>query len=147
MNSRRNGRLYQLNHCTYRCKYHLVWVTKYRQDFFSSPYNKKVLKKMLSSICKWKGLTIHGWCIASDHIHLHITIPPKYSVAYCVNILKGKSSAWLRKKTKKLPPGSIWSRGYFVSTTGVNEYIVKRYINSHGKRMKDIQIQLDLKKE
>lgn len=82
MNHRTNGRLYQLNHCTYNCKYHIVWVTKYRQDFFGSAHSKMVLRKMFRAICRWKGLLINGWYIGDDHVHLYITIPPKYSVSF-----------------------------------------------------------------
>ena len=139
MHHKTNGRLYQLNHCTYNCKYHIVWVTKYRQDFFGSAHSKMVLRKMLRAICRWKDVLINGWYIGTDHVHLYITIPPKYSVSYTVNVLKGKSSSWIKKSTNQLPSGSVWSRGYFVTTTGVNEYVVKKYINSHGKRLKDVQ--------
>lgn len=145
MNNKTNGRLYQLEHSTYYCVYHLVWVTKYRQPLFSNDYNKMVLKKMLKSICRWKGFEIKAWHIGDEHIHLYILIPPKYSVSYAVLILKGKSSSWIKKKTKKLPMGSIWSRGYFITTTGVNEQIIKRYIESHGRRMKDLQIKLEMR--
>ena len=128
MNNKSNARLYQLNHCTYNCVYHVVWVTKYRQRFFDIEYNKKVLKKMLRAICRWKGIVIKGWYIGEDHVHMYIVIPPKYSVSYVLNVLKGKSSGWIKKSTKQLPSGSVWSRGYFVTTTGVNEYVVKKYM-------------------
>lgn len=80
-----------------------------------------------------------------EHVHLYISIPPKYSVSYAVNILKGKSSSWIKKKTNKLPKGSIWNRGYFVTTLGLSEYAVRKYVESHGKRLKDVVIGMDLK--
>jgi putative transposase len=134
-----NGRLYQLDHCTYTCQYHIVWSTKYRQKFFTTDYSKNEVKKMLKSICKWKGFLIHSWHIGEEHVHLFITIPPKYSVAYAVNVLKGKTSSWIRKKTKKLGTGPLWVRGYYVSTLGINEFAIKTYIESHGQRVKDVQ--------
>lgn len=145
---RNNSRLYQLSHCTYICKYHIVWTTRYRQEFFEAEYNKGELKKMLRSISRWKKFVIEGWHVGSEHIHLYIVIPPKYSVAYAVSILKGKTSAWIKKKTKKLPTGSIWNRGYYVSTVGLNEYAVRKYVESHGKRYKELVVPMEfIKKE
>ena len=66
-----------------------------------------------------------AWHIGDEHIHLYVGIPPKYSISYALAILKAKSSAWLKKKTKKFPPGALWARGYFVSTVGIDEMIVK----------------------
>ena len=81
-------------------------------------------------ICKWKGFIILAWHIGDEHIHLYLVIPPKYSVSYALQILKGKSSSWLKKKTNKFPKGTLWTRGYFVTTTGLNEHAVKHYINN-----------------
>jgi len=71
--------------------------------------------------CEWKGLPIHAWHIGDEHIHLFITIPPTYSVSYAVAIVKGKSSAWLKKQTKKFPKGTLWNRGYFIFTVGITQ--------------------------
>ncbi len=71
--------------------------------------------------CEWKGLPIHAWHIGDEHIHLFITIPPTYSVSYAVAIIKGKSSAWLKKQTKKFPKGTLWNRGYFIFTVGITQ--------------------------
>jgi putative transposase len=138
---RANARLYHLNHSTYICTYHIVWGTRRREKYFGSEYNKQELKKMLKSISKWKGFIIHSWHVGDEHVHLVITIPPKYSVAYAVNILKGKSSSWMKKKTVKLE-ASIWARGYFVSTVGINEHAVRIYVEGHGERLKDLQMEL-----
>jgi len=90
-------------------------------------------------ICKWKGFKILAWHVGDEHVHVYLTIPPKYSVAYAVAIIKGKSSAWLKKKTKKLPEGSLWARGYFISTIGLNHMAVKKYIENQQKYQKDLQ--------
>ena len=93
---------------------------------------KQELKRMFKYIAKWKQCHIHEWHIGDEHIHLHISIPPKYSVAYIIQILKGKTSSWIKKKTKKFPKGALWQRGYFVSTTGMNEHQIRNYIkNQH----------------
>lgn len=91
-------------------------------------YIKAELGRIFKQIAKWKGLVITAWHIGDDHIHLVIDIPPKYSVAYVMSVIKGKSSAWIKKKTKKLPKGSLWAKGYFVSTVGVDEMTIQNYV-------------------
>ena len=85
---------------------------------------------MFKQIANWKGLIIYAWHVGDDHIHLFISIPPKYSASYIIQILKGKTSGWIKKKTKKFPKGALWGRGYFVSTVGVNEQAVKKYVEN-----------------
>ena len=128
-----NARLYQLSHYTYICKYHIVWTTKYRGKVLADDYIKQEMKRIFKMIAKWKDMKIHSWHIGDEHIHLYLTISPKFSVAYCVGIMKGKSSAWIKKKTKKLPKGTLWTRGYFVSTIGLNEFAVRRYIENQKR--------------
>lgn len=132
-----NGRLYTLDHCTYTCQYHLVWTSKYRGKVLTDKYIKQQLRQIFNSIAKWKGFRILAWHIGDEHIHLYLTIPPKYSISYAVQILKGKSSSWLKKKTKKLPKGTLWCRGYFISTIGINEVQVKKYIENQDKHRYD----------
>lgn len=128
-----SAKLYQLSHCTYICRYHLVWTTKYRGKVLADDYIKQEMKRIFKMIAKWKDMKIHAWHIGDEHIHLYLTISPKFSVAYCVAILKGKSSAWIKKKTKKLPKGTLWTRGYFVSTIGLNEFVIKKYIENQKR--------------
>jgi len=126
-----NGWLYaQPSHCTYTCQYHLVWTPKYRGKVLAEKYIKQELKRIFKMICAWKGFTVHAWHIGDEHIHLFVSIPPKYSVAYALAVIKGKSSAWLKKKTNKFPPGALWERGYFVSTVGVDAIAIKRYVDN-----------------
>lgn len=132
-----SNRLYSLDHCLYRCEYHLVWITKYRGKVMADKYIKQVLRNIFKQIAKWKGLRIYAWHIGDEHIHLFISVPPKFSVAYVVGILKGKSSAWLKKKTKKVPLGSFWGRGYFVSTVGINEIAMKKYVENQQHHQVD----------
>ncbi len=131
-----NRRVYQLSHCTSVCQYHLVWTPKYRGKVLEDKYIKQKFKRISKLICEWKGFPIHAWHIGDEHIHLFITIPPKYSVSYAVAIIKGKSSAWLKKQTKKFPKGTLWNRGYFISTVGINE-LVKRYVENQRHHQKE----------
>ncbi len=124
-----NGRLYQIQaHCTYTCQYHFVWTPKYRGKVLADRYIKAELKRLFNMICRWKGFAMHSWHVGDEHIHLVMSIPPKYSVAYAMAIMKGKSSSWIKKKTNKFPKGTLWERGYFVSTVGVDEVAVRRYV-------------------
>ena len=70
--------LYQLKHCSYHCSYHIVWTTRYRGKVLADNYIKAELKRMFKQIANWKDLKIYAWHIGDEHIHLHISIPPKY---------------------------------------------------------------------
>ena len=133
-----NRRLYQQSHATWVCDYHLVWCPKYRGKVLGDTYIKQELKRMFKYIAHWKQLRIHAWYIGEDHIHLFLSIPPKYSAAYIMQVLKGKTSMWVKKKVKKIPPGTFWSRGYFISTVGINEHQIKNYINNQSYQMRDL---------
>ena len=125
---------YQLEHCTYDCSYHIVWTPRYRGAVLADAYIKAELKRMFKQIAQWKELVLYAWHIGDEHIHLHLGIPPKYSAAYVIQVLKGKTSGWLKKKTKKFPKGALWGRGYFVSTVGVDEHAIRRYIENQRPR-------------
>jgi putative transposase len=108
-------------------------------------YIKHELKRMFKQIAIWKKLKIYAWHVGDEHIHLHIGIPPKYSVAYVIQVLKGKTSGWIKKKTKKFPKGVLWGRGYFVTTVGINEEAVKNYVRNQQHHQVDLeQLKLDL---
>jgi putative transposase len=122
------NQLYKLSHCTYVCQYHIVWTVKYRGKVLSDTFIKLELKRIFKYVARWKSCQIKQWHVGDEHIHIFLVIPPKYSVSYIIQILKVKSSTWIKKRTKKFPPGSLWARGYYVSTLGINEYAVKNYI-------------------
>lgn len=121
-----------LTHCYYDLKYHLVWTPKYRGKVLKSKKVKDELIRIFESICRWKQWEIIELNIQDDHIHLCLLASPKYSISYIMQILKGKSSALLKKKIKRqkglYERNSLWARGYFVSTIGLDEYIVRRYV-------------------
>lgn len=132
-------KLYNLDHCTYTCQYHLVWCTKYRGKVLADNYIKQELKRTFKVIAKWKGFKLLSWHIGDEHIHLYVVIPPKFSISYTMQVLKGKSSNWLKKKCpNKLPPGSLWSRGYFASTVGTNEFQIRNYIANQNIRRPEV---------
>jgi len=132
-------KLYQLEHCTYVCQYHIVWTPRYRGKVLADIYIKQELKRIFKFIANWKGLALLQWHIGDEHIHLFLVIPPKYSASYIIQVLKAKSSSWLKKKTKKFPKGALWARGYFVSTVGINEHAIRNYIKNQDNRKVDLE--------
>ena len=126
------------SHCVYYCEYHLVFATKYRRKIFNAgifAYMKERLKQVKDYYPEIDILEINH---DVDHIHLLTVIPPKMSVSQVVRILKSNTSRDLKKKfsfLKKVYWGTdgIWSDGYFVSTVGINEDIIKKYIERQGK--------------
>lgn len=144
----RTALLYQLDHCIYHCSYHIVWTPRYRGKVLADRYIKHELMRMFKQIANWKDLRIYAWHIGDEHIHLHISIPPKYSIAYVIQILKSKTSGWLKKKTKKFPKGVLWARGYFVSSVGIDEEAVRRYVLNQSHHQVDLeQLQLNFKQK
>ena len=134
----------RLSDSFYECKYHIVFRPKYRGKILKGQVAKEI-RRIIRLVCKWKGFEILEGRICSDHIHLVLVIPPKHSVSYAMSLIKGKSSAWIKKKNKRYKKlcdkGSLWARGYFVSTVGVDEEVIKRYVRHQSKHN---QIQLDM---
>ena len=132
-------RTQHLNHSTYKLQYHIVWGTKYRRKWLK-PYVTTAFKKSLYETCKkYPTLFIQAVNTDEDHAHVQIEIPPSIAIADAVRKLKGISSNALRKQFKfiremYLEKDGIWSVGYFVSSIGLNEDQVKRYIEWQGKK-------------
>ncbi len=135
-------------HCAYRCEYHLVLVSKYRRKIFnegSFAYFKEVMREIREKMPEIIILTMNH---DKDHIHLHLSIPPKIRVSDAVRTIKSISGRLLKKKFEYMRKAywgmdGIWSDGYFVSTVGINEYAIKRYIEHQGQE--DLgQAQLEL---
>ena len=138
-------RIRSLNHSTYQLQYHIVWGTRWRRKFLKE-YTKSIfLEHVYTTIKKYPTLYLHSINTDNDHVHLQIEIPPNLSIAAVVRVLKSSSSAQLKKQFKFIRTmyldGSIWSVGYYVSSVGLNETAVKRYIEyqdrkDHGKTLK-----------
>ncbi|WP_338453677.1 IS200/IS605 family transposase [Candidatus Bealeia paramacronuclearis] len=125
-------------HCAYQCEYHLVIVSKYRRKIFnegSFAYFTEVMNQIREKMPEVIILTMNH---DKDHIHLHLSIPPKIRVSDAVRTIKSMSGKLLKKKFEYMRKpywgvDGIWSDGYFVSTVGVNEYAIKRYIEHQGQ--------------
>ena len=122
-----------LNHTTWRCQYHIVFAPKYRRMVI---YNeiKADIGKILRQLCDQKGVEIISAEACPDHIHMLVSIPPKYSVSQIMGYLKGKSSLMIfdRHANLKYKYGNrhFWARGYYVDTVGRNKKQVKEYIQN-----------------
>ena len=126
-----------LSHSYYDLKYHLVWTPKYRGKVLVSTKVKQEVRRTLETIVRWRHWEILELNIQDDHIHMVLLTTPRDSISYVMQILKGKSSAWLKKKIKHqsgvYERHSLWARGYFASTVGIDEIIIRRYVRHQEK--------------
>jgi len=120
-----------LSHTTYNCKYHLVFAPKYRRLVIYGKL-KNDIGIILRTLCERKGIELLEAEACPDHIHMLVSIPPKYSVAQIMGYLKGKSTLMIfeRHANLKYKYGSrvFWARGYYVDTVGKNEKKIRDYI-------------------
>ena len=125
-----------LAHVVWECKYHIVFVLKYRYKIFTKEV-KEAVRDEIRKLCAWLGIGIIEGYVCSDHIHLCISISPKYSIAEVVATLKGKVAIRMFNRFPELRKnywGShFWSRGYYVTTVGKNEEMIKKYIKDQDK--------------
>ena len=131
-------RMRSLNHSQYQIEYHLVWGTRYRRKYLKDYAKQELRKYLYHATKKYPTLHIHSFNTNEDHVHLQLEIPPNLSVAAVVQRLKSESSQHLKKKFKFIRDmyldGSIWSVGYFVSTVGLNEEMIRKYIANQGRK-------------
>ena len=135
-----------LNHCTWDCKYHIVFTPKYRKKSLYGSLRKD-LKDTLHRLALQKECKIEEGYLMPDHVHMMVSIPPKHSISHIVGFLKGKSSIWVAQnivgKQKNFAGHKFWARGYFVSTVGVNEEVIRKYVQnqeSEDKRLDELNL-------
>ena len=128
-----------LNHSTWECKYHVVFTPKYRKKMLYGLIRKD-LQAVFHRLAKQKECVIEEGFLMPDHVHMLISIPPKHSVAKVLGFLKGKSSIWvaqnIKGKQQNFVGHKFWARGYFVSTVGADEKIIRSYIQNQEKEDK-----------
>lgn len=130
--------LRRTSHSVYICDYHLVWPTKYRKKIFNEgvlAYLQEVIKGLSK---RYPELLVKEINTDLDHVHILISIPPQLSVGKVVGIIKANTARELNIKFPFLREvywgtRSIWSAGYFVSTVGINEEIIRKYIQQQGE--------------
>jgi putative transposase len=120
-----------LAHTKWICKYHIVFCPKYRRKIIYNKLRQDIVG-IIKDLCKYKEIEIIEGHAMPDHIHLLISIPPKYSVAQIMGYVKGKSAMMIfdRHANLKYKFGNrhFWATGYYVSTVGFNEATVAKYI-------------------
>jgi len=123
-----------LAHTRWDCTYHIVWIPKYRKKVLYGECRTEMMA-ILKQLLEMKKIEIVEGAMCSDHIHLSIRIPPKHAVSDIMGFLKGKSALmmfdrhpeWRRRMGRDR---SFWARGYYVSTIGLNEEVIKKYIQN-----------------
>ena len=136
-----------LAHTCWNCKYHVVFAPKYRRKEF---YGLKRLEigQILRKLCEWKGIPIHEAEVCPDHVHMLISVPPKFSVSGVMGYLKGKSSLMIYQKWGnakfKYRNREFWCRGYYVDTVGKNAKKIEEYIRNQLKEdQAAVQLSID----
>ena len=122
-----------LAHTQWECKYHIVFAPKYRRQIIYGKI-KQDIGQMIRKLCEYKGVEIIEAEACKDHIHMLVSIPPKYSIAQIMGYLKGKSSLMIFEKYANLKykygNRHFWCRGYYVSTVGKNKKAIAEYIRN-----------------
>ena len=122
-----------LSHTRYMCKYHIVFTPKYRRKIIYY----KLREDIQGILKKWKGVEIIEGHMMADHVHMLVSIPPKYSISSFMGYLKGKSAMMIfeRHSNLKYKFGNrhFWSEGYYVSTVGLNTATIQKYIREQEK--------------
>ena len=131
-------KLHRQAHVVYKTQYHIVWVTRYRRKILEEglkQYLEKEIKEVRRVHPDWH---IEEIGIEKEHVHLHMIIPPKYAISKVVEIIKSVTSRRMREKFSHFlskiywDDGGIWARGYFVSTVGIDESTIRKYIRYQG---------------
>ena len=125
-----------LSHTKWDCKYHVVFIPKYRRKKIFGAVRQH-LGQVFHELAKQKESRIVEGHLMADHVHMCISIPPKYAVSSVVGFIKGKSAISIARnflgRKRNFTGETFWARGYFVSTVGLNEEVVRQYIRQQEK--------------
>jgi putative transposase len=131
-----------LSHTVWECKYHVIWIPKCRKKVLYGEL-RKYLGTILKELALQKESSILEGHLMPDHLHILISIPPKYSVAQVVGFIKGKSAIQIARTynghKRNFTGQHFWARGYFVSTVGRDENVIREYI----KKQEQEDLRLD----
>ena len=135
-----------LSHTVWDCKYHVVWIPKYRRKVLYEELREH-LGHVFKELARQKECRILEGHLMTNHVHMLISIPPKYGVAQVVGFIKGKSAIHIARvfqgRKKNFTGQSFWARGYFVSTVGRDEEAIRDYIKkqeAEDKRLDQLQM-------
>ena len=129
-----------LHHTKWECKYHVVWIPKWRKRVLYGQLRKE-LGQILRGLAMQKESEVVEGTLRADHVHMVISIPPKYSVSQVVGYVKGKSAIWVARTTGKnrnFVGQNFWARGYCVSTIGLDEETIREYVRSQEEADKKL---------
>lgn len=135
-----------LSHSVWDCKFHVVFIPKYRRKVLYGQLRRE-LGKVFRDLARQRESEIEEGHLMPDHVHMLISIPPKHSVAQVVGFIKGKSAIHIARTyagRKNARGQHFWARGYFVSTVGRDEAVIRRYIREQEREDRRLdQLQLD----
>jgi putative transposase len=128
-----------LSHVRWYCRYHVVFAPKYRKRAIFGPLRKSI-GGILRQLCAQEGVELVEGHALADHVHLCLSIPPKFSVANTVGFLKGKSAIRIHReflgRQRNFTGFHFWARGYCVSTVGLDEEMIRAYIRNQEEEEK-----------
>ena len=128
-----------LKHTKWECKYHVVFIPKYRRKALYGEL-RKYLGEVFHDLARQRECKIEQGNLVTDHVHMLIAIPPKYSVAQVIGFIKGKSAIHISRtyvgRRKNFTGHHFWARGYFVSTVGADETVIREYIRNQEQQDK-----------
>ena len=129
--------LRKLAHAVWQCKYHIIWCPKYRFKIMKGALRQSV-DEILRQLCELKKLELLEMNVQEDHVHMVVSIPPKFSVSEIVGFLKGKCAIKVFDKHLELKKRywgrHFWAKGYCVSTVGLDEEKVRQYVKWQQKK-------------
>lgn len=131
-----------LAHTTWECKYHVVFIPKCRKKILYGNL-RKYLGGILKDLVRDRGSEIEGGYLCSDHVHMVISIPPKFCVSEVIGYIKGKSAIYVARnflgRRQNYGGYNLWARGYFVSTVGWDEETIKAYVRNQEEEDKKLE--------
>jgi len=135
-----------LNHTRWECKYHIVFIPKYRKKVLFGQIRKE-MGEVFHRLARQKESLIEEGHLMPDHVHMMISIPPKYAVSQVIGFIKGKSAIHIARvyagRKRNYVGQSFWARGYFASTVGRDEQVIRNYIRHQEKEDRRVdQMQL-----
>ena len=129
----------KLNHTEWQCDYHVVFIPKYRKKVIYGEIRQE-LGDVFRRLAEQRESRIEEGHLSPDHVHMMISIPPKYSVSQVIGYIKGKSAIHIARtfagRKKNFVGQHFWARGYFVSTVGRDEAVIREYIRAHEREDK-----------
>ena len=135
-----------LSHTTWECKYHLVWIPKYRRKALYEQL-RQYLGEVLRDLAMQKESKVLEGHLRPDHVHMLVSIPPKCAVSQVVGFIKGKSAIHIARSyagcRKNFTGQHFWARGYYVSTVGADEEVIRQYIRcqeAEDRRLDQLQM-------